>query len=56
LEETGFPILPLERVVDAFVTIAESQTTGECYYVVVGRETEPFKFRNAPGALRGLPD
>ncbi|MEI7479177.1 MAG: SDR family NAD(P)-dependent oxidoreductase [Actinomycetes bacterium] len=56
LEETGFPILPLERVVDAFVTIAESQTSGECYYVVVGRETEPFKFRNAPGALRGLPD
>ena len=56
LEDTGFPILPLERVVDAFVTIAESKTTGECYYVVVGRDTEPFKFRNAPGALRGLPD
>jgi NAD(P)-dependent dehydrogenase (short-subunit alcohol dehydrogenase family) len=56
LEDTGFPILPLDAVVDAFMTVASSTTTGECYYVVVGRETEPFRFRNAPGGLRGLPD
>ena len=55
LDETGFPILPLDKVVDAFVTVADSSTTGQCYFVVVGREPEPFAFRNAPGALRGLP-
>ncbi len=53
LEQTGFPILPVEKVVDAFEVIANSNTTGECFYVIVGRESEPFRFRNAPGGLLG---
>jgi NAD(P)-dependent dehydrogenase (short-subunit alcohol dehydrogenase family) len=49
LEETHFPILEVSEVVDAFFRIIEAERTGECWYVVPGRESEPFKFRNAPG-------
>jgi NAD(P)-dependent dehydrogenase (short-subunit alcohol dehydrogenase family) len=49
LEETHFPILDVSEVVDAFFRIIEAERTGECWYVVPGRESEPFKFRNAPG-------
>ncbi|MGH9297915.1 MAG: SDR family NAD(P)-dependent oxidoreductase [Acidimicrobiales bacterium] len=49
LEEVGFPILEVEAVVDAFIAILESGESGQCWFVVPGRESEPFRFRNAPG-------
>jgi NAD(P)-dependent dehydrogenase (short-subunit alcohol dehydrogenase family) len=49
LETTNMPILAVDDVVRAFVAIAESDTTGECWFVLPGRESQPFTFRNAPG-------
>lgn len=49
LESTHFPILDLSDVVEAFVGIVEAGRTGECWYVVPGRVSEPFMFRNGPG-------
>ncbi len=49
LVETHFPILAVGDVVDAFMGITEGDGTGECWYVVPGRQPEPFRFRNAPG-------
>ena len=49
LEETRFPILEIDDVVDTFMAILESGRTGECWYVVPGRTGEPFNFRNTPG-------
>ena len=49
LEDTEFPILEVGDVVDAFFSIIEAGRTGECWYVVPGRESEPFRFRHAPG-------
>jgi hypothetical protein len=39
----------VEDVVDAFFQILDSDTTGECWFVVPGRPSEPFRFRRAPG-------
>lgn len=49
LEEWKFPVLEVESVVDAFMAMLDAEGTGECWYVVPGRESEPFKFRNVPG-------
>ncbi|WP_248959119.1 SDR family oxidoreductase [Sphaerisporangium perillae] len=49
LEEVGFPILPVSAVVDAFMRLLDSEGTGECWFVIPGRESRPFEFRNAPG-------
>lgn len=49
LVETGFPILDVDDVIDAFWSIATGTGTGECWFVVPGRESEPFGFRNVPG-------
>jgi NAD(P)-dependent dehydrogenase (short-subunit alcohol dehydrogenase family) len=49
LDEVAFPILEVEAVVDAFVAILDAGTTGQCWYVVPGRPSEPFRFRNVPG-------
>ncbi len=49
LLDMGFPILDVSDVVAAFQRILNSDTSGECWYVIVGRESEPFRFRNAPG-------
>ena len=49
LEQAGFPILPVETVVDTFVSILDAERSGECWFVIPGRETGPFEFRNAPG-------
>ncbi|MCG5212036.1 SDR family NAD(P)-dependent oxidoreductase [Streptosporangium soli] len=49
LEEMGFPILPVSAVGDAFMRLLDSEGTGECWFVVPGRESEPFNFRRAPG-------
>ena len=49
LLDMGFPIIEVSDVVDAFQRILDSETTGECWYVIAGRESEPFRFRHAPG-------
>lgn len=49
LKEAGFPILPVEAVVDAFVAILDAERSGQCWFVIDGREPAPFEFRNAPG-------
>ncbi|MDA8274213.1 MAG: SDR family NAD(P)-dependent oxidoreductase [Actinomycetota bacterium] len=49
LAEQRFPILEVSEVVDAFLGIVDADGTGECWFVVPGRPSEPFQFRNAPG-------
>ncbi|MGP0032803.1 MAG: SDR family oxidoreductase [Acidimicrobiales bacterium] len=49
LLDMGFPILEVHDVVEAFQRILESESTGECWYVIAGRPSEPFRFRHAPG-------
>jgi NAD(P)-dependent dehydrogenase (short-subunit alcohol dehydrogenase family) len=49
LLDMGFPIIEVSDVVDAFQRILDAETTGECWYVIAGRESEPFRFRHAPG-------
>ncbi|GAA2735743.1 SDR family oxidoreductase [Actinocorallia aurantiaca] len=44
-----FPILDVETVVDAFLTLLASGATGQAWPVVPGREFEPFRFRGVPG-------
>jgi NAD(P)-dependent dehydrogenase (short-subunit alcohol dehydrogenase family) len=49
LLDMGFPIIEVGDVVDAFERILDSDSTGQCWYVVAGRPSEPFQFRRAPG-------
>ncbi|MFC4053230.1 SDR family oxidoreductase [Actinomadura syzygii] len=49
LQETGFPILDVADVVEAFMRVLDGDGTGEAWYVVPGRESEPFRFRGVPG-------
>ncbi|QXC63375.1 SDR family NAD(P)-dependent oxidoreductase [Aquihabitans sp. G128] len=49
LDEVHFPILDVSEVVDAFVAILDGGGTGEAWFVVPGRESQPFGFRNVPG-------
>ncbi|MEV4526434.1 SDR family NAD(P)-dependent oxidoreductase [Streptosporangium sp. NPDC049304] len=49
LEGLGFPILDVSSVVDTFFRLLDSDGTGECWFVVPGRESQPFAFRRAPG-------
>jgi NAD(P)-dependent dehydrogenase (short-subunit alcohol dehydrogenase family) len=49
LVEDGMPIIAVEDVVDAFEAILAAERSGECWYVQVGRPSEPFVFRNVPG-------
>ncbi|GAT71381.1 dehydrogenase [Planomonospora sphaerica] len=49
LEQLGFPILDVSEVVDTFFRLLDSDGTGECWFVVPGRESQPFAFRRAPG-------
>lgn len=52
LIETDFPILTVDAVIDAFSSIITSDGTGECWFVVPGRLSEPYGFRNVPGPRR----
>jgi len=54
LDGVGFPILEVEAVVDTFMAMLDADTTGDAWFVVPGRESEPFRFRNLPGP-RDLP-
>jgi len=49
LDDVGFPILEVEAVVDTFMAMLDADTTGDAWFVVPGRESEPFRFRNPPG-------
>lgn len=49
LEDSHFPILDVSEVVDTFIAMLDGGGTGECWFVVPGRESEPFAFRNVPG-------
>ena len=49
LLDMGFPIIDVADVVAAFQRILDAESTGQCWYVVAGRESEPFQFRRAPG-------
>ncbi len=49
LEAEGFPILEVDDVVDAFEKLLAGEGTGECWFVISGRASEPFTFRRAPG-------
>lgn len=49
LDDVGFPILDVADVVDTFVAILDAGRTGEAWFVIPGRESEPFRFRSAPG-------
>ena len=52
LQELDIPILEVSEVVDAFTRLLDSEGTGECWFVIPGRESQPFVFRRAPGPLR----
>ncbi len=49
LDAAGFPILEVADVVDAFTSILDAGAPGDCWFVVPGRESQPFGFRNVPG-------
>lgn len=49
LSDSGIPLLPVDAVVDAFVSAATSGRSGECWYIQPGRPAEPFRFRGIPG-------
>ncbi len=49
LEDVGFPILEVSEVVDTFVQLLDEGATGDCWFVVPGRDSAPFGFRNVPG-------
>ena len=49
LLDMGFPIIEVADVVAAFHRNLQAETTGQCWYVVAGRDSEPFAFRRAPG-------
>jgi NAD(P)-dependent dehydrogenase (short-subunit alcohol dehydrogenase family) len=49
LLDMGFPILDVSDVITTFGQIIEADSTGQAWYVIAGRKSEPFRFRNAPG-------
>ena len=59
-EAAGFPLLQPDDVAEAMWLAANSEGTGECWFVQPGREPAPFRFANVPGpclegATVGLP-
>jgi NAD(P)-dependent dehydrogenase (short-subunit alcohol dehydrogenase family) len=49
LLDMGFPIIDVSDVVDAFQRLLDAESSGDCWYAIAGRESEPFRFRHAPG-------
>ena len=49
LNDAGFPILEVSEVVATFEQILAEGRDGECWFVIPGRESAPFGFRNVPG-------
>jgi NAD(P)-dependent dehydrogenase (short-subunit alcohol dehydrogenase family) len=53
LAGVGVPLLPVDRVVEAFLAALASGDSGQCWFIQPGREIEPFRFRNVPGPRDG---
>lgn len=51
--EASFPLLSADDVVDGLERVLAGEGSGECWYVQPGRDSEPFRFRNVPGARAG---
>lgn len=49
LDSMEVPLLKTYEVVEAFVRILEDDRSGECWFVQVGRPSEPFRFPHLPG-------
>jgi NAD(P)-dependent dehydrogenase (short-subunit alcohol dehydrogenase family) len=49
LTTVGVPLLAVDDVVDAFMAALDSGEGGQCWFIQVGRASEPFRFRNVPG-------
>ncbi len=49
LRSMDVPLLTTAEVVEAFVRIVEDGRSGQCWFVQVGRPSEPFRFPNLPG-------
>jgi NAD(P)-dependent dehydrogenase (short-subunit alcohol dehydrogenase family) len=49
LESEGLPIIPVREVIDTVVAIFDGETSGECWFVQAGRESQVFGFRGIPG-------
>lgn len=50
LEDARFPLLGPEEVAEVVLSAARSERTGEVWAIQPGREAEPFRFANVPGA------
>jgi NAD(P)-dependent dehydrogenase (short-subunit alcohol dehydrogenase family) len=49
LTEGGIPVIPVETVVDAVISLFSLEAGGECHFVQAGMEAQEFRFRNVPG-------
>ncbi len=49
LASQGLDLIPVEQVVDTLIAILQAQDSGQCWFVQLGRPSEPFGFRRAPG-------
>lgn len=56
LNDVGFPILEVSDVVDTFEQVLAEGQDGECWFVIPGRESAPFAFRNVPGPRVASPE
>ncbi|MFN8152075.1 MAG: SDR family NAD(P)-dependent oxidoreductase [Solirubrobacterales bacterium] len=49
LLNSGFTIIPAEKVAAGVVALFEGEMSGECWFVQPGVDPQNFKFRNIPG-------
>jgi NAD(P)-dependent dehydrogenase (short-subunit alcohol dehydrogenase family) len=49
LDQTGFPLIPPERVAETVLMAARSGATGKAWAIQPGREPIDFRFPNVPG-------
>jgi len=53
IEATRFPLLAPEEVAEAVWQAAQSEGTGDAWFVQPGRDPAPFRFQNVPGPRAG---
>ncbi|MGH7866507.1 MAG: SDR family NAD(P)-dependent oxidoreductase, partial [Candidatus Dormibacteraceae bacterium] len=56
LADTGIEVMDPETVVDVFMTILTSDSTGECWPVLPGLPSQPFQFAEIPGYQSVYPE
>jgi NAD(P)-dependent dehydrogenase (short-subunit alcohol dehydrogenase family) len=49
IKNMGLDLIPAETVAGAALTLLAGDMTGECWFVQLRREPQPFAFRNVPG-------